>query len=73
MEMSSQDPTADQLSNPFKSRTANPTFPQCIWDILRDHPAGMTIANILKQLQSDGLKDLSGLKKPNGQVRRFAS
>ncbi|DBB13720.1 TPA: hypothetical protein ACH3X3_000731 [Trebouxia sp. C0006] len=66
--MSSQDPAADQLLNPFKSRTSVPTYPQCIWDILKDHPDGMTIADILQQLQGEGRRDLSGLKKPNGQV-----
>ena len=66
--MSSQDPAADQLLNPFKSRTSVPTFSQCIWDILKDHPNGRTIADILQQLQGEGRRDLSGLKKPNGQV-----
>jgi hypothetical protein len=68
LSMSSQDPAADQLLNPFKSRTSVPTYPQCIWDILKDHPDGMTIADILQQLQGEGRRDLSGLKKPNGQV-----
>ena len=58
----------DQSVNPFKSRTDVPTFPQCIWDILQDHPEGLSIVSIVRELQERGLRDLSGLKKPNGQV-----
>lgn len=61
----------DQAVNPFKSRTDAPTFPQSIWDILKDYPEGLSIACIVRELQERGLKDLSGLKKPNGQVRPF--
>ena len=61
----------NQAVNPFKSRTDVPTFPQCIWEVLRDHPAGLSIAHIVRELQERGLRDLSGLKKPSGQVRHI--
>lgn len=60
---------ADQQAvNPFKSRTGKPTFPQCIWEVLVDHPDGLSIAAIVEELQQRGLRDVSGLKNPGGQV-----
>ena len=70
--MSLQQLAVDQLSNPFASRTSVPTFAQCIWDVLRDYPDGLSVAQILDQVQSRGLRDLSGLKKPTGQVANTA-
>ena len=66
--MAPEGPSQDHLTNPFKSRTSVPTFPQCIWDVLRHHAEGLTIAEIIEGLKSQGLRDLSGLKKPSGQV-----
>ena len=64
---------ADQQAvNPFKSRTGSPTFPQCIWEVLVDHRDGISIAAIVEELQQRGLRDVSGLKNPGGQVGGFA-
>ena len=57
-----------QAVNPFKSRTGNPTFPQCIWEVLVVHRYGLSIAAMVVQLQQRDLRDVSGLKNPGGQV-----
>ena len=67
--MSAHSQGADQQAvNPFKSRTGVPTFPQCIWEVLVDHRDGLSIAAIVEELQQRGLRDVSGLKNPGGQV-----
>lgn len=55
--------------NPFLlSRTGVPTLAQCIWDVLKDNPEGLSIASIVEELQQRGLNDFSGVSHPHGQV-----
>ena len=54
--------------NPFSARSGIPTFPYCMWEVLIDHPEGLSVTAIVEELQQRGLRDVSGLKNPCGQV-----
>ena len=55
--------------NPFISSGTTLSFAFCIWEVLKDRPAGLSIQNIADAVQHQNLRDLSGLKNAPGQVR----
>lgn len=67
--MPARSQAADQHAvNPFAARSGIPTFPYCMWEVLIDHPEGLSVSAIVAELQQRGLRDVSGLKNPCGQV-----
>lgn len=72
--MPARNQAADQhAANPFTARSGSPTFPYCMWEVLIDHPEGLSVTAIVEQLKQRGLRDVSGLKSPCGQVGAYVA
>ena len=55
--------------NPFRRSGTTSSFAFCIWEVLKDSPAGLSGHDIADAVQQQNLRDVSGLKNAAGQVR----
>jgi hypothetical protein len=68
-------PPPAQLSNPFdavQKEGKNKTLKWCVWEVLKERPAGMKVAEIIEEIDAKGLyhAKLGAAKNPSGQVRK---
>lgn len=71
--MDKRDPIS--LSNPFaniKVKKGHPkTIKYCAWEVLRDFPEGLSVADLAKEIEGRDLRSFSGNKIPLHTVSPF--